>query len=97
MKDYPGGPVVRWVDNRMNEVDPPADADDWARIIREEVGKKVGAGIRVDFVSLRSGRWSIAAADVVRMHTGAGPYSSPTDIRAEVVAALTKAGKPVDK
>lgn len=88
--------MVRWVDNSMNEVDPPADAEDWARVVREEVGKKVGAGIRVEFVSLRGGRWGIAAADVVRAHTGSGPYSSPMDIRAEVFTALTKAGKPVD-
>jgi hypothetical protein len=92
--ELPQGPIVRWLDNGMREIEPPADAEDWARIIREQVG----AAVRVEFVSTQGARWRVAVADVMPVNVGPGPWDNvnPVDVRPQVMAALRQAGKSID-
>jgi hypothetical protein len=78
----------------MHEVETPPDADDWARIVREQVG----AGVRVEFVSTRSDQWRVAVVDAIPVNVREGPWDhvNPIDMRPQVITASREAGKPVD-
>lgn len=85
------GPIVRWLDNDLHPARPPSDAPDWIEIVRT-----IGVALLVDLVEMEPGGWRVSRAEQLPVHVGHGPYeTAPIDLRAEVVAALGKAGKAV--
>ena len=86
-------PLIKWVDNDGNRVDPPRDADEWVAVIRE-----ASPLLTVVLVESAGNTWHLATADdPADVELGSGPYESrPVDRKDEVRTALLHAGKPVD-
>jgi hypothetical protein len=77
--------TVKWVSNEGIQAEPPPDSEEWIDAIRS-----VKETLPVRLVNDEQGGWSVAIAE--ELPTGSGPY---VDRRAELVAALKRAGKRV--
>jgi hypothetical protein len=80
---------IKWQDNEHHYLAPPPDAAEWEGII---VG--ISPNLIVRFTSKRDGGWTVDMAEDQSIEPGVN--APPVDRRAEVRAALLKAGKPVE-
>lgn len=79
---------------RWENADPPADKDDWERVIAGAVADLSFTGTVV--LRYQDGSWEVEAARVGQLPAAMPPtIPDPTDVQPQVEQALRDAGKPV--